>query len=124
MPGLLLAFAVLHQQAGDRRAQSRLPFLQRKLDLLARFFLSSFLGERENAVDGVPELGERARQKRALLGCSAGRGESSLQPHGIVKIVSNALELRRPGGKGIRFVVAHHVPHGNCEQDQVVLDSQ
>ena len=72
LSGLLFVFAVLHQQAGNGRAQCGLAFLQGNLNLLASFFVLSIASESEDAVDGIPELGEGAGQKRALLGSTAG----------------------------------------------------
>src|SRR5579859_5988788 len=124
LPCLLLVLAVLHEEAGDGCAEGRLPLLQGKLDLLAGLLLFAFLRECKDAVDGVPELSERAAQERALLGSAAGGGETSLKPHGVIEIGANALELRRPCRQGIRLVAADHVTHGHGEQIEIVLDPQ
>ena len=124
LAGLLFVLAVLHQQSRHGRAQRGLSFLQGKLDLLARFFFLAIVRESENAVDGIPELGEGSGEKRALLRSSAGRGESRFQTHRIVQISANPLELRRPRGQRIGLVTADHVAHGHGEQVEIVLDSQ
>ena len=61
LAGLLFVFAVLHQQSCHGRAQRGLPLLQRKLNLLTRFFFLAIVRESEHAVDGIPELSERSR---------------------------------------------------------------
>ena len=122
--GLFFIFAVLDQQSRDGGAQSRLPLLQRKLDLLPRLFFFSVASQGEDAVDGVPELRERAAQKRALLGSAARGGESGFEAHRVVEIGADALKLRRPCRQRIWFIAADHVAHGDREQVQVVLDAQ
>ena len=73
--GLLFVLAVLHEQSSHRRAQRGLALLQRKLDLLARLFFLACTGQRENAIDGIPELSQRCREKCALLRSPAGRSK-------------------------------------------------
>src|SRR5260370_24202323 len=36
----------------------------------------------------------------------------------------NSLKLRGPCGERIRFVIAHHIPHSNSEQVEVILYSE
>ena len=100
--GLLLAFVVLHQQARDGGAERRLPRLQREPDLRARFVFFAVLRQREHAIDGVPELRERAgRGIAAAPACGASPARSSSALQRVVEIGADALELRGPGGQRI-----------------------
>ena len=78
---LLLGLVVLDQQPRDRRAERRLPRLQRQPDLARASSSWPVPGELEHAIGGVPELRERAGQ---VLRCSG-------RPPGD----SHALLLRR-----------------------------
>src|SRR5207248_5638103 len=124
LSGLLFVLAVLNQQTGDRAAQRSLPLLQGILDLLAGIFFFSPAGQSKDAIHGVPKLGERTGQKRALLGSAAAGGESRFQTHSVIQIGADAFELRRPGRQRIRLVAADHVAHGYGEQVQVILDTE
>src|SRR5690348_2893516 len=82
------------------------------------------MGEGEDAVDGIPELGHGTCQKRALLRGTTRRGESCLETHGIVEIGPNSLELCRPGCKRIGLIAADHVTHGYGQQVEIILDAE
>jgi len=124
LASLFFVLSILDKETGHGCTQRGLPFLQGELNLSAGFRFLTLLRESENAVDGVPKLGDRAGQESALLQCAAGSSKSSLQSHSIVEIGSNSLELGRPGCQRVRFVAADHVAHGNGEQIQIVLNTQ
>ncbi len=70
--GLLLAFVILHQQAGHRRAERRLAGLQRKLDLGPGLAGLAAGCQGKGAVDGIPELVHGILEILALLGSTVG----------------------------------------------------
>ena len=99
----LFALVVLHQQARHRGAERRLPRLQREADPRARLSASSVCGQREDAVERIPELRHASRP-----GTGAGRAGSRaarllLARHGVFQVGADALELALPGGQRIRF---------------------
>ena len=103
--GLLLAFAILHQQTGDGGAERGLAGLQRKLNLRSRIFFVARGCEGEDAVDGVPELRQELVRDVLCSWVRDGGSECGFESHGVVQIGTDALELRRPGAERIRFVV-------------------
>ena len=44
--------------------------------------------------------------------------------HGIVQISMDALKLCGPRGERVGLIIADHVPHGDSEQVQIILNAQ
>lgn len=82
------------------------------------------MGQGEDTVNGIPELGHGTGQKRTLLGRATGGSESGLEAHGIVEVSADTLELRRPRGQRVGFIAADHVAHGHSKQIEIILDAE
>ena len=122
--GLLLARVVLDEQPRDGGAQRRLSRLERQPDLGARFVFLPGARQLEDAVGGVPELRQRRSPGLRLSGRPASQRHLFLLLQRVVQIEADAVELRGPGDEGIAFARVEHVPHGERELIQIVLDAE
>src|ERR1017187_5071640 len=122
--GLLLGFVVLHQQPRHGGRDGLLACLERKADQGAGLGLLVALGEREDAVERVPELAKRIAQVLALLGIAIQRRRLGFACHGVFQIRPQPAELSLPCREGIGLAAFQPVAHGQAERIQVVLNAQ
>ncbi len=80
--------------------------------------------QRERPVGGIPELGKRRSQIRALLRRALDGRNLLLTTQSIVQIGPDPLKLGRPRAQRIGLVGVEHVAHCQSERVQVVLHSQ
>ena len=122
--GLLLAFIILHQQPRNRRAQRRLPRLQRQSNLLSGFLILPAACQREHALHGVPELRQLLSEILPLLGRAICRRVLFLYSQRGIQISAQAFELRLPRAQRVGLSGIQHVAHRQRHGVQIVLQSQ
>ena len=81
-------------------------------------------GEREHAIDGVPELGEGLIEVEELVAGGSGLGEGGFVFDGVGEVGADAFELRDPGDDRVRLCGILHVAHGQGQGVEIVLDAK
>ena len=82
------------------------------------------LGEREHAIDGIPELGEGLIEIKELVTGGSGLGEGGFVLNGVGEVGADAFELRDPGDDRVWLCGILHVAHGQGQGVEIVLDAK
>ena len=122
--GLLLVLIVLHQQARNGGAERGLTRLERKTNLGSGFGLLSITRDGKGAVDRIPKLRERLLKIYGLLRITFGHAELIFDLQCAGEVGADALELSLPGDQRVGLVVVEHVPHGEAQGIQVILNPE